>query len=222
MTRRTLWIALLLIAAPAVAQMGPPGGRPGGSPQPPTGMVPPLGRDFVFEVGAWAEYTMSQGQMAMTVKYSVVGKENCDKATCYWLETEMKMPGGAMMHRVLLSGDPNDPANVKKMFVKPPGGAAIEVPVGGAKLGGTGSGTVGPPSGGAAKPPPPKFSEQGSTKMSISGKALDCKHLRATFRGMTMDAWVSKGVKLFGLVKLEAPMMTLVLKDFGTGAKTGF
>ena len=42
-------------------------------------------------------------------------------------------------------------------------------------------------------------------------KSLDAKQLRAGFMGMTMDAYTCKDVKLFGLVKLQAPMMTMEL-----------
>ena len=121
-------VTLSLMGFPVAAQMGRPGGPPGGQPPPPTQMVPPLGRDFVFEEGAWAEYTMARGPMQMTMRFAVVGKEACGKETCHWLETKAKLPGGELIHKMLLSGDPSDPKNIKKLFFKPPGGGVLVAP----------------------------------------------------------------------------------------------
>ncbi|NOZ87304.1 MAG: DUF3108 domain-containing protein [Deltaproteobacteria bacterium] len=225
----TALVLSMTLSLASNGQPGPPQGRmgPGGMGGSPMRMIPPIpGVAVDLQQGAWAQYSIHQGHMQGSIKFAVVGTQACEKSRCKWLEMTMNMPVGVIVMKMLISGDPRTPGNVKKMLIKTPDGRVQEIPMtamgmGMNRQGGGGPGrTMGRPGKTAEKPP--NFKEMGKENVKIGSKTYKARHFVARKGTKEMHAWISKDVKLFHLVKLSAPMMSLQLTSFGTGAKASF
>ena len=161
--------------------------------------------EFKPVVGGWSEYQMTtKGSSPTKMKIAVVGKEG----DAYWYETVME--GGRQgrnIVKVLVSGDPGDTKNVKRMIVKQGNEPAMEMPV--------------------------EMMQQSSRGQAQSGKVLDkgtetIKVPAGTFKTQhmqyqdaeTVDTWVYKDVSPYGMVKSVSKDLEMVLLGYGTGAKT--
>jgi len=83
--------------------------------------------EFKPVVGGWSEYQMTTKENPSTkMKVAVVGKEG----DAYWYETVME--GGRekrTIMKMLVSGNPEDQKNIKRMIVKQGNDPAMEMPV---------------------------------------------------------------------------------------------
>ncbi len=72
--------------------------------------------DFNPVLGAWAEYQMTEkGESPSKMKIAIVGKEG----DAYWYETIMESKQeGRSISKMLVSGNPEDQKNIKKIIVK--------------------------------------------------------------------------------------------------------
>jgi len=220
MRRSVLAVMLvLLVALPALA-FPPAGGRGGGPGGGPGGPGPGLDLwgdlDFQPVVGHWAEYEMTpEDEKPMKMRISIVGKE--DEA--YWYESVMTGPDGQqMVSKMLVSGDPSETDNIKRMIVKAEGQPAIEMPVEMLKMGEMGAmGETGEPDGEA---PETAVSELGVESVTVLAGTFDAKHWQFASDGETFDAWVKAGVGPYGLIKSVAEEFVMVLVAHGEDAKT--
>lgn len=83
--------------------------------------------DFKPVVGGWSEYQMTpKGEPPSKMKIAVVGKEG----DAYWYETVMEAKReGRVITKILVSGDPSDQKNIKRMIFKSGNEPAMEMPV---------------------------------------------------------------------------------------------
>lgn len=160
--------------------------------------------DFKPVVGGWAEYQMKPQKEAPTrMKVAIVGKEG----QAYWYETVMNA-GGKFITKVLVSGDPKDQKNVKRMIMKQGSEPAMEMPVM----------SQGTPV--KAQRPEGKVIDKGMEKITVPAGAFTARHLQYQQGKDVVDTWVSDKVSPYGMVKTKSKDMEMVLLGYGSGAKS--
>jgi hypothetical protein len=207
MLNKTLLACLVgtaFLPAPVLAQMGP---------QPPMPMVVDLKK---VEIGSWASYGMTLGQMTMTAKIALVARD----ASSVSMETSMEggmtaMMGGPMTMKLVLDPDPTSaPKPVKQMIMQ----IGDQDPM------------LAPDTTQAQQytKPDPK-TVVGKETIKVPAGSFKTTHYRNKTAQGTMDAWMSESVAPTGLVKLEMagmqangqplPAMVMELNASGKGAK---
>ena len=168
------------------------------------GAGPKFYSDFKPVVGGWSEYQMtSKSEGSMKMKIAIVGKEG----DAYWYETVME--GGRQgrnIVKLLVSGDPGDTKNVKRMIFKQGNEPAMEIPV---EMMGTSKGqeTKG------------KIIDKGTETIKVPAGTFKTQHMQ--YQDVeTVDTWVYKDVSPYGMIKSQSKDMEMVLIGYGTGAKT--
>jgi len=188
-------VALALLAAwPAASQMGmrPPDFRGVWSPT----------------VGSGAAYQMEGKAGKNEIEITIVGKEDVDGKTGYWVEMAMNGPGGnGQMYAKNLMVTDGKSASIAKMVVQIPGQGPMEMP--GAMM-----------NRGQA-PPSTDTREQGehvgTENVTTPGGTFSCEHYKA--KDGSWDVWLSPKVTPWGLVKSTSNDMTMTVVRVITDAK---
>lgn len=169
--------------------------------------MPRFYSDFKPVIGSWSEYQMTtKGEPPSKMKIAIVGKEG----NAYWYETIMESKEeGRTVTKMLVSGNPDERKNIKRMIVKEEDEPAMEIPV--AMMGG------GAPTRGEEKG---KVLNKGSETIKVPAGTFKTQHLQIQGGEMTTDLWVHKDISPYGVVKSESPMVQMVLLRYGTGAKS--
>jgi hypothetical protein len=197
-------LGLALVPVPAFAQMGQ---------QPPMPMVVDLKK---VEIGSWASYEMTMGQMTMTAKVALVARD----ASSGSMETTMEggmtaMMGGAMTMKMVMDPDPTGaPKPIKQMIMQIGDQDPMLAPDNTQAQSYT-------------KPDPKTL--VGKETIKVPAGSFKTTHYRNKTAQGTMDAWMSESVAPTGMVKLEMtgmqangqqmPGMVMELKASGKGAK---
>ena len=197
-------LGLALIPAAASAQM---------SPQPPMPMVVDLKK---VEIGSWASYSMTMGQMTMTAKMALVARD----AKSVSMETSMEggmmaMMGGRMIMKLVMDPDPTTAAKpIKQMVMQMGDQDPMLAPD-----------TM--PAQKYSKPDPKTL--VGKETIKVAAGSFKTTHYRNKTEQGSVDAWVSEDVPPTGLVKLatsgmqvgaqQLPGMVMELAATGKGAK---
>jgi hypothetical protein len=168
------------------------------------GAGPKFYSDFKPVVGGWSEYQMTtKGNPPTKMKVAVVGKEG----DAYWYETVMEGGReGQTIMKMLVSGNPEDQKNVKRMIVKQGNEPAMEMPV---EMMGTSRGqeTKG------------KIIDKGIETIKVPAGTFKAQHMQ--YQDVeTVDTWIYKDVSPYGMIKSQSKDMEMVLLGYGTGAKT--
>jgi hypothetical protein len=199
-------VSVLLLSAPAADARGF-GGGPGRGPSPDFwGDL-----DFTPVVGQWAEYQMTpKGEKSMTMRISIVGREDDD----YWYETVMTgEKGEKMISKMLVSGDPQDTENLKRMIVKSGDEPAMEMPVQMmAMMGGMEEAEESETEAAMA--------DLGSESVTVPAGTFDANHWQFTADDGVFDAWIRAGVGPYGVVKSSSEDFEMVLVAQGDKAAT--
>lgn len=207
MLKKTL-LALLVCAAlapgPASAQM---------SAQPPMPMVVNLKK---VEIGSWASYSMTMGQMTMSAKFALVARD----ASSVSMETSMEggmmaMMGGKMTMKMVMDPDPTSSSKPVKQMVMQIGD---QDPM------------LAPDTAQAqkfSKPDPNTL--VGKETIKVAAGSFKTAHYRMKTEHGTVDTWVSEEVPPTGMVKLmtspmqvgaqQMPGVLMELTATGKGAK---
>jgi hypothetical protein len=175
------------------AQMGPSSG-------------PKFYSDFNPVVGGWSEYQMSaKGEKPMKMKIAIVGKEG----DAFWYETVMEGgKEGKIISKMLVSGNPNDQKNVKRMIFKQGNEPAMEMPVGMM------------PSPQQPSESKGKLIDKGMETIKVPAGSFKAQHMQYQDPEGVVDFWVHKGVSPYGMIKSQSKDFEMVLLGYGTGAKT--
>jgi hypothetical protein len=162
--------------------------------------------EFKPVVGGWSEYQMtSKGSSQTKMKIAVVGKEG----DAYWYETVMEGgKQGRAITKMLVSGNPEDQKNVKRMIVKQGNEPAMEISVQ----------MMQQPSKGQVQKG--KFVDKGSETIKVPAGTFSTKHMQYQGGDNVVDTWVYKDVSPYGMVKSQSKDFEMVLLGYGTGAKT--
>lgn len=199
-------VSVLLLSAPAADARGF-GGGPGRGPGPDFwGDL-----DFTPVVGHWAEYQMTpKGEKPMAMRISIVGEED----DAYWYETVMTgEKGEKMISKMLVSGDPQDTENLKRMIVKSGDEPAMEMPIQMmAMMGGTEEAE--------SETPETTPVDLGGESVTVPAGTFDANHWQYTSDDEVFDAWISAGVGPYGVVKSASEDFEMVLVAHGDKAAT--
>ena len=194
--KKIIWIVSILLALgltqTANAQFGQSSG-------------PSFYGEFKPVIGGWSEYQMTtKGNPPTKMKVAVVGKEG----DAYWYETVMEGgKQGRTIMKMLVSGNPEDQKNIKRMIVKQGNEPAMEMPVqmmGQSPKGQAQSG---------------KVIDKGTETIKVPAGTFKTQHMQ--YQDVeTVDTWVYKDVSPYGMIKSQSKDMEMVLLGYGTGAKT--
>lgn len=162
--------------------------------------------EFKPVVGGWSEYQVTtKGSTPSKMKIAIVGKEG----EAYWYETVVEGGReGRTIMKMLVSGNPEDQKNIKRMIIKQGNESAMEMPV--------------------------QMMQQSSKSQAQSGKVIDkgtetikvpagtftAHHLQHQDSGGLSDTWVYKDISPYGMIKSQSKDQEMVLIGHGTGAKT--
>ena len=186
-------LSVLLLASFAYAQMG-------------RGPAPRFYSEFKPVVGGWSEYEVKpKGEAPFKMKIAVVGKEG----DAYWFESVMERGRqGKMISKMLVSGNPDDMKNVKRMIFKTGNRPAMEMPV--------------QMTGGRGKPQEAtgKILDKGSETIKVPAGTFTTQHVQYQQPDGVIDGWVHKDIYPYGLVKMQSKDSETVLIGHGAGAKT--
>jgi hypothetical protein len=169
------------------------------------GAGPKFYSDFKPVVGGWSEYQMTtKSEGATTMKIAIVGKEG----DAYWYETVMEGGRqGKSIVKMLVSGDPADTNNVKRMIVKTGNEPAMEMPVEMMQQSSKGQEQKG------------KIIDKGTETIKVPAGSFKTQHMQ--YQDVeTVDTWIYKDVSPYGLIRSQSKDMEMVLLGYGTGAKT--
>ena len=162
--------------------------------------------EFKPVVGGWSEYQMTTKSEGSTkMKIAIVGKEG----DSYWYETVMEggRQGGNIV-KMLVSGDPGDTKNVKRMIVKQGNEPAMEMPVEMMQQSSKGQAQSG------------KVIDKGTETIKVPAGTFKTQHSQYQDAEGVVDTWVYKDVSPYGMIKSQSKDMEMVLLGYGTGAKT--
>jgi hypothetical protein len=200
----TLALAFVLLPSLARAQ-GP-------------GAALPLAVDMqTVEVGAWSEYKMSMGAMALSTRWALVGRD--DKSFTIETTTRGSQVAKQIAVRMTLPPEPTSGE-------KPPKPTVVQF-------------GDEPPMLGPKDEPPQKFQRPdekkllGQEEIKVAAGTFKAEHYREKNPNGTVDLWVSKTVFPLGIVKLvttpevgkdepaamQVPPAVMELAATGTGAK---
>src|SRR4030043_1665025 len=161
--------------------------------------------DFKPVVGGWSEYeTKQKGESPLKMRVAVVGKEG----NAYWYETVMETKReGKVITKMLVSGDPADSKNVKRMIVKVGNEPAMEMPV---MMSQTSKGkeSVG------------KIVDKGLETIKVPAGTFKTQHTQYQGKDIIVNSWIYKDVSPYGMIKSQSKDFEMVLINYGTGAKT--
>ena len=161
--------------------------------------------DFKPVVGGWSEYQMTpKGGPPSKMKIAVVGKEG----DAYWYETVMEAKReGRVITKILVSGDPSDQKNIKRMIFKSGNEPAMEMPVQMMEQLSTQKGQPG------------KVIDKGTETVKVPAGTFKTQHLQY-HNGEVADSWIYKDISPYGMIKSVSKDFEMVLIGYGTGAKT--
>ena len=147
----------------------------------------------------------SKSEGSTKMKIAVVGKEG----DAYWYETVME--GGRQgrnIVKVLVSGDPGDTKNVKRMIVKQGNEPAMEMPVEMMQQSSKGQEAKG------------KVIDKGTETIKVPAGTFKTQHSQYQDAEGVVDTWMYKDVSPYGMIKSVSKDTEMVLIGYGTGAKT--
>jgi len=185
-------LSILLFVNFAFAQMG-------------KSSAPRFYSEFKPVVGGWSEYEIkAKGEAPIRMKIAVVGKEG----DAYWFESVMEGGReGKMISKMLVSGNPDDTKNLKRMIVKAGNRPAMEMP-------------LQMMSRGKPQERTGKLIDKGTETIKVPAGTFTAQHVQYQQPDGVVDGWVYKDVYPYGLIKSQSKDSEMVLVGYGTGAKT--
>jgi hypothetical protein len=169
------------------------------------GAGPKFHSDFKPVVGGWSEYQMTgKGESPSKMKIAIVGKEG----DAYWYETIMETKQeGRIISKMLVSGNPEDQKNMRRMIVKMGNEPAMEMPIQMMQAS-KDQGQKG------------KIIDKGKESIKVPAGTFTAQHMQYQEGEIVVDTWVHKDVSPYGMVKSQSKEFEMVLLGYGTGAKT--
>ena len=195
--RKIFWLALVILAVSFVSNVHAQFGKTAG---------PRFYSEFKPVVGGWSEYQMTtKGEPSSKMKIAIVGKEGED----YWYESVMEgQREGKVISKMLVSGNPAEQKNVKRMIFKMGNESAMEMPVQMMQRGSQ------------SQEPKGKMVDKGEETVKVPAGAFKAQHVQYQDGEKVVDAWVLKDVSPYGTVKIQSKDFEMALIGYGTGAKT--
>ncbi len=195
--KKVLWIVSLLLVLSFTAVTDAQLGKSTG---------PSFHGEFKPVVGGWSEYQITSKQEgSLKMKVAIVGKEG----DAYWYETVMEGgKQGRTIMKMLVSGNPEDQKNVKRMIIKQGNEPAMEMPVQMMQQSPKGQSQPG------------KAIDKGTETIKVPAGTFKAQHSQYQHAEGVVDTWIYKDVSPYGLIKSVSKDTEMVLTAYGTGAKT--
>ena len=168
--------------------------------------APRLLGEFKPVVGSGAQYQMTAKNGTMSFAYVIVGQEDVEGSTGYWMEIRSEgagMPGEMVMKQLLVLG--GDKPQIKRMIMQSPGSPPMEMPMG--MMLGMGQRQQAPGKGDSSP-----GERVGSETIMVPAGTFECEHYRKQEPHGTTDVWISSKVSPYGTVKMSTGEMTMVLE----------
>lgn len=166
---------------------------------------PKFHSDFRPVVGGWSDYQVtSKGAPSSKMRIAIVGKEG----DAYWCETVMETKQeGRVITKMLVSGNPEDQKNVKRIIVKMGNEPAMEMPVQMMQ-------------GSRPQEQKGKMIDKGTESIQVPAGKFAAQHMQYQDGETVVDTWLHKDVSPYGMVKSQSKDFEMSLQGYGTGAKT--
>ena len=193
-----LMFAALALALPLAAQMFGP-------------KAPSLSGIWHPVVGTGAAYEMTKDGKKTQMEITVVGKEDVEGKTAFWMEIGMTDPrsAGLMYMKSLMSVNDSGVTSTR-MVMQMPGQDPMEMDM-----------NMNPMGRGMKQTTPANIAEKaevvGTESVTVPAGTFSCTHYR--MKDGTGDAWVSDKVGPWGLVKSQNKDSSMVLAKVITDAK---
>ena len=199
----TLMLAAASLALPVAAQMM------GMGPQ-----IPTLSGVWHPVVGSGASYLITDDKKSSNFDFIVVGKEDMEGKTGYWIETSATDPrgGGEIVIKMLQSVEGNTVSHTKTVF-QMPGQPPMEMDANAMNM--------------AAGRRAPQASTDvdfrekaelvGTESITVPAGTYSCQHYR--MKDGSGDAWISDKIVPWSLVKMQDKNRSMVLAKVITDAK---
>jgi len=185
--------------------------------------MPTLFGEFKPIVGEYVEYRVHEldSDSVQIIKLSIVGETSCEESTdkkkkpqkCYWVEvfSRLESSGHGLLTKMLVSGDPRDPANIKKMISRIGKRSPLVMKQEDvAKM---------PKSIGTEIPKNARV-KKAKEPMKVTIKTINTIVYDFRVDKLPFTVWMSKDVPVFGMAKLKSPDLEIDLTEFGKGAKS--
>jgi hypothetical protein len=195
--KKILGLALIIFVLSFVTDAGAQFGKMAG---------PRFHSDFMPVIGGWSEYQITtKGEPPSKMKIAIVGKE----ADAYWYETVIEgKQDRRIVSKMLVSGNPEDRKNVKRMIFKTGNEPAMEMPV--QMMQGSRQSTESTG----------KMIDKGEETIKVPAGTFKARHLQYQDGKKIVDSWVYKDISPYGMVKSQSEDFEMVLIGHGMGAKT--
>ena len=146
-----------------------------------------------------------RGGPTSKMKIAIVGKEG----DAYWYETiiETKQEGRSIS-KMLVSGNPEEQKNIKRMIVKMGNEPAMEMPLEMMQGSTEEQGQKG------------KTIDKGTESVKVPAGTFTARHVQYQYEELVEDTWIHKDISPYGVVKSKSKDFEMVLIGYGTGAKT--
>jgi hypothetical protein len=112
-----------------------------------------------------------------------------------------------MISKMLVSGNPEDQKNMRRMIVKMGNEPAMEMPIQMMQAS-KDQGQKG------------KIIDKGKESIKVPAGTFTAQHMQYQDGEIVVDTWVHKDVSPYGMVKSQSKEFEMVLLGYGTGAKT--
>jgi len=157
---------------------------------------------YTPRVGSWWEYEMTTNGEKAAMRQACVGEEVIEGKTYYWQEIKTSTGEGPTIIKMLVSLE----GEVKRHVVKSPGQPAMEMPPQMIQKQRAAGEEV-------------KLEDVGEETVKVPAGSFKCTHYREfdPWAKESMDGWVNAKI---GVVKITSKGSVMVLKAYGTGAKS--
>jgi hypothetical protein len=108
---------------------------------------------------------------------------------------------------MLVSGNPTDQKNIKRLIVKTGNEPAVEMPVEMMQAS-------------EDQAEKGKTIDKGTESIKVPAGTFTARHIQYQFEELVEDTWIHKDVSPYGVVKSKSKDFEMVLLGYGTGAKT--
>ena len=164
--------------------------------------APQLFGEFKPVIGAGGQYHVTTKNGSSTFTYVIVGQEDVEGNTGYWMEIRSenpRMPGEVVMKQLLVISGKN--IQIKRMIMQRAGQPPTEMPMD--FMPGLGHLEQGPENSPGVK--------IGVDTITVPAGTFECDHYRKQEPRRTVDSWMSTKVTPYGLVKSSSEETTIEL-----------
>ncbi len=185
--------------------------------------MPTIFGEFKPAPGDYIEYRVHEldSDSVQIVKIAVVGEASCEETTdkkkkpqkCYWVEifSRLESSGHGLLTKMFVSGDPRDPANIKKMISRIGKRNPVQMkPEDIAKM----------PKGIGQDLPKNAKVKKAKEPMKVAVRTINTVVYDLRIEKIPFTVWMSKEVPIFGMAKLKSPDLEIDITEIGKGAKS--